>query len=197
MWFTKAEDLAAIDELEQGTDRVAAVIAGAIVDTRLSEMLRQDLRRDDSNYSAKIRNELFNADGPLGNFGAKVGLAYLMGYYSEEANADLRTFAKIRNLFAHYAQHKSFGSDQVRALCSNFKLINTRVRETGSSTQGVKSGKITRMETVGFSSRTGVSIQLIDAATILKEPKGRFIATAKLFCAAFEIYSIKATKHFF
>jgi hypothetical protein len=58
MWLTEDEDIKAIEEIEGGTDRVVAVVAGAIVDARLSNIIRLQLHRDDTEYSSAVRKEI-------------------------------------------------------------------------------------------------------------------------------------------
>jgi hypothetical protein len=111
---------------------------------------------------------LFSADGAVGGFGARASLAYLMGIISREAHTDLQTFAKIRNSFAHYTEHDTFETESIKARCGNFKLIDSHVERADTPYETMSGGKI---------------ITDLDAA--LHTPKGRFIATAKLFCAAF------------
>src|SRR4051794_6126530 len=70
MWLTSdSVELEAIEELEKASDRSVAVIAGAIIDSQLTDAILTDLHRDNTAYSRKVRHEVFNADGPLGNFG--------------------------------------------------------------------------------------------------------------------------------
>lgn len=186
MWLTQeSKDLQAIDELEKGSDRSVGVIAGALIDARLSEMLRRDLRRDDTGYSARVRKNVFDPEGPLGTFGAKINLAYLMGYFTADAHSDLQALKKIRNLFAHYREHDTFDTDQLRTLCSNFRLIDDRVRPPSASMK-IGDGERIPMDSVGRHDNF-IWLSLVDSDRVLKTPRGRFISTAKLFCAAFEI----------
>src|SRR5258708_23621100 len=97
-WFTREiKDLKVIDELEKSSDRAVAVIAGALVDSELSNLIRTDLHLDDTNYSKKVRKEVFHPEGPLGNFGPRINLAYLMGYFSQDSHTDLLNLKNIRN----------------------------------------------------------------------------------------------------
>jgi DNA-binding MltR family transcriptional regulator len=130
MWLaTDSKEFEAIEELEQGaSERNLGVVAGAIVDSKLSHVLRRALG-DDSPYSKKVRAELFNPDGPLGSFGSRISMAFLLGLLTEKGHTDLQTFKKIRNLFAHYAEHGTFASQRIRDLCRNLLLVDERVSE--------------------------------------------------------------------
>jgi Mannitol repressor len=167
---------AGIGELEHSSDRAVGVIVGAIVDSMLSDALRREFRRDESPYSAKVRKEIFQSEGPLGTFGAKIGMSYLMGYFTPEAHTDLQNLKNIRNLFAHYAEHNTFKSQKIQALCSNFALINTRIR--GPSAWMTRGSKTHVYDSVS-SGDNYICLNLVNPDDALKEPKERFINTAK------------------
>lgn len=167
-------------ELERGSDRTIGVVASAVVESYLTGALKKEIHRDDTPYSNQVRSDTFNHDGPLGSFGAKIQLAYLMGYLTPEAHRDLTNLKNIRNQFAHYAEQHSFATDKIRDRCANFTLINERTRDIPGAT---------------IPSLNGMSVEdvkiYLDLACrdeILATPKGRFVNTAKLFCAAFEFY---------
>lgn len=120
MWFMK-DTVGALDELEEGSDRTIGVVAGAIVNSFLTDALKNELSRDDTPYSKDIQNNVFQPDGPLGNFGAKIWMAYLLGYFTQDAHDDLLNFKYIRNLFAHYSEHNSFHTQRIKDRCANFK----------------------------------------------------------------------------
>ena len=109
MWLgINPTTIAAFAEIENGADRTIAVVSGAILNSAVTDILRRDIKRDDSTYSQDIQNRVFQPDGPLGNLGPKSWMMYLLGYLSESALRDLAAFMKIRNLFAHYSEHNSF-----------------------------------------------------------------------------------------
>lgn len=189
MWFSSEKlDIAAIDELEKSSDRAVGVIAGAMVDAWLTDTVRRDLHRDDEPYSKEIRRRVFNPDGPLGSFSAKVNVAYLVGFFTPEAHADLETFGRIRNRFAHFREHNTFDTDSVRALCENLKLIDKQVAGAAAWSKKVGSDTVHYMDAVGLA-HNKVTLHLVNYPDVLKTPKGRFVSTAKLFCAAFTLFS--------
>jgi hypothetical protein len=54
MWLgINATTIAAFAEIENGSDRTIAVVSGAIVDSAVTDILRRDLKRDDSTYSIR------------------------------------------------------------------------------------------------------------------------------------------------
>jgi DNA-binding MltR family transcriptional regulator len=183
MWLgINATTKAAFAEIENGSDRTIAVVSGAIVDSAVTDILRRDLKRDDSTYSQDIQNRVFQPDGPLGNLGPKSWMMYLLGYLSEDALDDLATFVKIRNLFAHYSEHNSFESQRVRDRCANFKLLKSNVLKS----EVVHDHKLT--DGVQMLSGKGICLHLVEYEDAMETSKGKFIAVAKLFCAGLELY---------
>jgi DNA-binding MltR family transcriptional regulator len=175
----------AFAELKNGSDRTIGIVAGAIVDSSLTDILQGVLRRDDSDYSRDIQSKVFQPDGPLGNFGAKIWVAYLLGYLTEIAHDDLQNFKNIRNLFAHYSDHNSFETQRIKDRCANFRLINDRVLP--AQVTFAKDGATQLVDSV-FASHNGVCLCLVNHEEALKTAKSRFISAAKLFCAGFEIH---------
>jgi hypothetical protein len=50
---------------------------------------------------SKRVKKLFDPDGPIGTYDAKVLLGYLIGIYVDETRKNLEAIGKIRNRFAH------------------------------------------------------------------------------------------------
>lgn len=187
MWVAFSDSTRkAFSELVSGSDRVIGVVAGALIDSLLTDVVRDELKHDSSNHARKVQNDLFQPEGALGAFGAKIMLAYLLGYFTEEAYKDLMVFKYIRNQFAHYSQFSSFDIQHIRDRCGNFTLIDKRIRPPAASVT-YESGKIVPLDS--FSSGPGgIYLNVINPEEALTTPRGRFIATAKLFCAALEVY---------
>ena len=189
MWYTLSKRLDdAIKELEKSSDRAIGIIAGAMVDSQLYEALSHFLHGDDEAYSTKVRKDMFGSDGPLGSFGARTNLAYLLGLITEDAHADLQTFGKIRNSFAHYTEHDTFETESIKARCSNFKLIKKYVT-TVTKPELTASGQCQLQDSISISADKVITLNLVDAEAVLSTPKGRFIATTKLFCAVFSEFA--------
>jgi hypothetical protein len=69
-------------------------------------------------------SRLFRGSGPLGNFGAKIDLGFLMGLYGREKRDDLHTIREIRNAFAHKTKTITFNSTEPKTLCKKlFTLV--------------------------------------------------------------------------
>jgi DNA-binding MltR family transcriptional regulator len=108
VWLTfKVHNLSVFGELEGGPDRSVVIIASTIVESYLTDLLKSDLRGDisDVRYTKQVLSESFNPEGKLGAFGTKISLAFLLGYLTKDAHADLKNISKIRNKFAHYAEY--------------------------------------------------------------------------------------------
>lgn len=189
MWVIRdavgAEYQRALEELEKGPDRTVGIVAGAIVDSYLTEALKREFRPDDTIYSAKIQAHVFSTEGPLANFGAKIWVAYLLGYFSQQAHDDLQNFTHIRNRFAHYAEHYSFDTQKIKDRCANFKLVNTHIGHPTALL--TTAGQTVAVETLNVLNNK-LLLGLRDHQEKLKIPKERFVCTAKLFCAAFALY---------
>lgn len=73
--------------------------------------------------STVATNEVFDNNGSLGTFSAKIGLAYCMGLISENEHRLLQTIRKIRNSFAHGTCTVAFScSDSIKDLVSNLSI---------------------------------------------------------------------------
>ena len=83
--------------------RAMAVGLGALVENRLTDVLRLSMRPDEA-----VANELFQVSGALGNFGTKVRLGYMLSLFDKDFFRDLLIVNKIRNAFAHDLAITSF-----------------------------------------------------------------------------------------
>ena len=120
-WFEVDKGLSdAIAEIDTGTPRSAAILSGAIVESRLETALKQSFHRD-----TKMTDELFGISGAIGSFSTKVKLGFLIGMYSLKARKELETITKIRNLFAHKLDVINFDGQQIKAMANNLTLCYT------------------------------------------------------------------------
>jgi hypothetical protein len=89
---------AALTELMEGqnSDRIVAILGGAMLDDSLRNALELRLR------PAKSTNDkLFGIGGPLGNTGPKIDLAYQLYMFEKPMLDAMHGLTEIRNLFAH------------------------------------------------------------------------------------------------
>lgn len=96
--------------------RAAGILWPLILEKRIDQIFEAILRRDE-----KVKNELFRPSGAMGSYGAKVQLAYLLGWLGPELHSDLITVSKIRNRFAHFIEVKDFSDQKISAWLANLK----------------------------------------------------------------------------
>jgi DNA-binding MltR family transcriptional regulator len=104
--LTKDEIEAFYDALR---DRDRAIVLSAIAENHLTSLLQLLMRRDEK----EISQQLFHPSGPLGPFGTKIRMAYLLRILPPEVHKDLMIVSKIRNKFAHDLSVKSFNDQQI------------------------------------------------------------------------------------
>ncbi len=108
--------LAIQEQLEGETDRGAVIVAAALLEDALEQMLLARLvpspERDD---------ELFHGPyAPLSNFSAKIDFAYRVGLIRPVARSSFHLIRKLRNAFAHSANVGGFESQSV---CSRLREL--------------------------------------------------------------------------
>ena len=145
---------------------------------------------DNGPYAKKVRSHMFQPEGPLGTFGAQIDMAYLIGLLSEKGHEDLLTFKKVRNLFAHYAEHNTFDTERIRALCKNFRLIDEhkRIYDQVIWKRDTPEEKFEATVDAVVIERGVVTMGIKKADDDTASPKWRFLASSKLFCATLDIY---------
>ena len=79
-----------------GSERVVAVVGGALLEEAVDRTLRERLIDD----PGVIKN-LLNADRPLGNIAPQIDLLYLLGAFDDRTRKALKGLARVRNFFAH------------------------------------------------------------------------------------------------
>jgi hypothetical protein len=113
--------------------RELAVVAGAVLDSALVELLSKRLTGQDSEIHAFLG---VNGDGraPCGSFGARIQLALLTLVITESDAAVLRSIKNIRNQFAHEVK-ADFNSASVLPLITKlhdqFLQRSNKLIETG------------------------------------------------------------------
>jgi hypothetical protein len=106
--LTKDELEAFYDALR---DRDRAIVLSTIAENHLTSLLQLLMRRNEQ----VISQDLFRPSGPLGPFGTKIRVAYMLRILPFEIYKDLITVSKIRNKFAHELSIKSFDHQQLSA----------------------------------------------------------------------------------
>jgi hypothetical protein len=83
-------------------------MAAAWVDDSLRSCLEAYLARD-----SRIAKGLLGPDQPLGSFGVKIKVAYLLGLIDDEMRADADVIRSVRNDFAHFRSRISWSDRSV------------------------------------------------------------------------------------
>lgn len=121
-WLLSSEaHRSAIAEIEQlNSDRAAAIVGAAIVETDLRNAIEARLQK----VEQKFIDNFFGMDGPMGSFSVKINLGYLLGIYNDCHRKDLMNMAKIRNRFAHLGKSIDFQTDEIRDRCKNLSIVD-------------------------------------------------------------------------
>lgn len=85
-----------IFEFSKETDRAAVILGVAKLDIALRDLLGKVLKTNTG-----TTDELFDNEGPLSTFSAKINLAFRLGLLDEDFVYSLKLIKKIRNDFAH------------------------------------------------------------------------------------------------
>lgn len=105
------------------SDRACGVLNASWLEQSIELSIQRILRPD---YSRK----LFDFEGPLGTFSAKIMMAYAMGLFGSKTNHDLLLIRTIRNEFAHCQLPLRFDIPEVKAVCDHLiipDIENVRV----------------------------------------------------------------------
>jgi hypothetical protein len=114
-------DTATVIEIEEQTDRAAAIVAGSYLEDFLAAMIRSTFTQDD-----KVLNQFFNGMGPLATFSAKIDMAYLLHLVDEDNRKRLHQIRRIRNEFAHDFSPLKFETLRMRT-CAARSTAPTRI----------------------------------------------------------------------
>jgi DNA-binding MltR family transcriptional regulator len=104
-----------IELLTTGSDRVVAVVGGALLEQAIDLTLRERVLNLPS-----LVDSLLEVDGPLGNMGPKIDFLCLLGAFDDKARLAMKGIAGVRNFFAHHLDasldsvDKKFNKDMQR-----------------------------------------------------------------------------------
>ena len=164
LWSLKSRQ--EIEEVETlgSNDATIAIMAATVIDDRLALVIRSRLRNDQ-----KIARDLFGIGGPIGDFGTKIKLGYMLGIYSKLGYEELDTVRRVRNEFAHQVRSADFLAERIRDRCMGLKIVESALVTRRSSDS---------------------SFPFYDYGDELQTPKGRFVVTARFMMDILEIGSI-------
>jgi DNA-binding MltR family transcriptional regulator len=134
VWWIGASNkiAAAVRQIGENSDRGVAIIAAAILEERLNDAIK---RRWVDSPTAVQRMLQVDGGGPLGSFGPKIDLVYLMGLISADGHKDMKIIKKIRNKFAHYIDVDTFETPTIKNWCFDLKHFQNFVM-TDAELQG-------------------------------------------------------------
>ena len=121
-------------EFRDAEDRVMAVVGAAYLDSILEQLLRAAFLNDEAEA-----DRLLAPDRPIGANGARYQLAYCLGLIDADQRDDLKTIAKVRNLFAHDYSIASLEEERANALVKSlhFAKRRTAIQESLRPRHGV------------------------------------------------------------
>jgi DNA-binding MltR family transcriptional regulator len=124
-----------MDELFCDNERAAVLVAVALIDDLVNELIiKYTFIENDKGIIVELTDPMRNS--PLGSFVSRIKFAYAIGLISKEQMNDLKSVAKIRNMFAHRTTI-SFQDPTVMSLCS--KLEKPDIQINSSSNKSITS----------------------------------------------------------
>ena len=99
-----------IGEFGKETDRASVILAAAMLDDLLCEILKVRLIPCSNSSDALFDN----SNAPLANFSSRIEMGYRLGLITHRFARDLHLVRKIRNSFAHDVSGCHFSDMQVR-----------------------------------------------------------------------------------
>jgi DNA-binding MltR family transcriptional regulator len=109
-----------LEEFQGETDRAAAVLGAAYLDSRLEVLLREKFVA-----LPDFVEQLFHGQGALSSFSARISICYAIGLISRQAAEDLHIIRKIRNDFAHKPHGLSFETPTIADRVSNIRIVKS------------------------------------------------------------------------
>jgi Mannitol repressor len=104
----------AMEEIENQTDRGAAIAGTAFLDLLIRHAIEKRMR-----YDPDLQDRLFENRGPLQDFSARFQLAFALKFIGSGAYMDLCILRDIRNAFAHSVEPLSFDRDDIAEKCKS------------------------------------------------------------------------------
>ena len=96
-----------------GSERIIAVVGGALLEEAVNRTLRERLKDD-----PEVVKNLVDPERSLGNIAPQIDLLYLLGAFDDRTRKALKGLARVRNYFAHRtdASFDSLDDDAVKRL---------------------------------------------------------------------------------
>jgi len=105
-----------LSEFQKETDRGAALVGAALIDTRVERTLRGHF------VNKRIADELLSGgNAPIGTLSARMKLAYSLGLITRLEFQECDLIRKIRNEFAHDVHGLSFRTPKIADLAARLQ----------------------------------------------------------------------------
>jgi DNA-binding MltR family transcriptional regulator len=88
---------AVIELVTAGSERVTAIVGGALLEQAVDQTLRERLLN-----VPELVDSLLLVNRPLGNMGPKIDLLRLLGAFDQRTHKAMKGIARVRNFFAHH-----------------------------------------------------------------------------------------------
>lgn len=115
-----------LTEFRRESDRAAAVLGAAYLDSRLKVLLREKFVA-----VPKFVEELLSGQGGLSSFSARISVSYAVGLITRRASDNLHIVRGIRNEFAHKTHGISFKTRKIADRVTNFSVVDAVHDEKG------------------------------------------------------------------
>ena len=113
-----------LDEFQSETDRAAAVLGAAYLDSQLKDLLLRSWTTAIERYAKLVEHP-----GPVSTFSSRITLAAALGLIAEDERIALDAIRNIRNDFAHKLAGDEFEPLRAFENCRSLELIRERFRE--------------------------------------------------------------------
>jgi hypothetical protein len=135
-------------------DRTAAIILGSVLELTLQEAIQGRF----TTISNSVLENIFDGNGPLATFSAKIDVGFAMGIFGPQTRNDLHSIRWIRNRFAHDMAPLTFETPDIS---NRTTQIKTAVPGSEEQRQGISRSRII----------FGQSALLISMSLLLTLPK--------------------------
>ena len=105
------------DELRSESDRGATILTAVWIE----ELLERKLKKFFSEGNSDTRRGLYDLNGPLSSFSAKIDAAYCLGWIDSTLFHDINLVRQIRNKFAHKLHGITLESSKIRDFIDKFQ----------------------------------------------------------------------------
>lgn len=104
-------------ELEESSDRAAAIVGTAVVQSVLCTLILEKLECKD----AQLIKKMYAQNGPLASFYSQMHLARAMKLIDDATLREMDVLRRVRNAFAHSISSISFTTPEVLEECRKFR----------------------------------------------------------------------------